>query len=42
MQNRKKSVIAALMLHEDMYEKFQVNSTYGLAGRAFRSSHPML
>ena len=27
---------------EDMYEKFQVNSTSGLAGRAFPSSHPML
>ena len=27
---------------EGVYEKFQVNSTYGLAGRAIRSSHPML
>ena len=27
---------------EDVYEKFQVNSTCGLAGRAFRSLHPML
>ena len=26
---------------EDVYEKFQVNSTYGLAGRAIRSLHPM-
>ena len=27
---------------EDVYEKFQVNSTYGLTGRAFWISHPML
>ena len=27
---------------EDMYKKFQVNSTCGLAGRTFPSSLPML
>ena len=27
---------------EDVYEKFQVNSTYGLTGRAFRRLHLLL
>ena len=27
---------------EDVYEKFQVSSTYGFVGKAFRSLHPML
>ena len=28
--------------NDKVYEKFQVNSPYGLAGRAFRSLHPVL
>ena len=50
MQISKKSVKVAFVVQrlfledyqEDVYEKFQVNSTYGFAGKAFRSSHPML
>ena len=45
MQISKKSVIAAFVVQdyqEDVYEKFQVNSTYGFAGEAFRSSQPVI
>ena len=46
MQINKKSEIAAFVVQEDyqqdVYEKFKVNSSNGLAGKAFRSLHPRL
>ena len=47
MHIRKKSVVVQEAFfvedyQEDRYEKFQVNSSNGFAGKAFQSLHPRL